>query len=56
MNRAGRVLFGKRKTEVGPEYNRDDVFVKDKQWSAEVVKNAVVSAGFDFKKFDSVKI
>eukprot|EP01043_Picozoa_sp_COSAG02_P054141 COSAG02_NODE_6083_length_3814_cov_6.730283_1_plen_757_part_00 len=52
LNYYGEKQLQKLRDDNGGSYERSRVYVKNDSWSSEVIKRAVVAAGFDFKKLD----
>ena len=52
LNAAGEQILAKRRAEVRGDYERLRVYKADDYWLHEVIKVAVVKAGYDFRKLD----
>ena len=52
LNAAGDRILAKRREEVRDDYERERVYKPDDYWLHEVIKIAVVEAGYDFRKLN----
>ena len=55
LNAAGDRILAKRREEVRDDYERERVYKPDDYWLHEVIKIAVVEAGYDFHKLDLLR-